>query len=62
MVFLNRRGYAPVLMCQQCGWSGSCERCDANLTWHRSLGVCAATTAVASSRRRRCVPSAARMR
>jgi primosomal protein N' (replication factor Y) len=38
MVFLNRRGYAPVLMCQQCGWSGSCERCDAHLTWHRSMG------------------------
>ncbi len=36
MVFLNRRGYAPVLMCEQCGWSGSCERCDAHLTWHRS--------------------------
>jgi primosomal protein N' (replication factor Y) len=38
MVFLNRRGYAPVLMCQQCGWHGSCERCDAHLTWHRSMG------------------------
>ena len=36
MVFLNRRGYAPVLMCQQCGWSGNCERCDAHLTWHRT--------------------------
>ena len=35
MVFLNRRGYAPVLMCQSCGWHGSCERCDAHLTWHR---------------------------
>ncbi len=35
MVFLNRRGYAPVLMCQQCGWHGSCDRCDSNLTWHR---------------------------
>ncbi len=36
MVFLNRRGYAPVLMCQSCGWHGVCERCDANLTWHRA--------------------------
>ena len=36
MVFLNRRGYAPVLMCHQCGWSGNCQRCDAHLTWHRS--------------------------
>ena len=38
MVFLNRRGYAPVLMCQSCGWYGDCERCDAHLTWHRSAG------------------------
>jgi primosomal protein N' (replication factor Y) len=38
MVFLNRRGYAPVLMCQSCGWHASCERCDANLTWHRAAG------------------------
>ena len=35
MVFLNRRGYAPVLMCQSCGWFGNCERCDAHMTWHR---------------------------
>jgi primosomal protein N' (replication factor Y) len=38
MVFLNRRGYAPVLMCQSCGWYGECDRCDAHLTWHRSTG------------------------
>jgi primosomal protein N' (replication factor Y) len=38
MVFLNRRGYAPVLMCRSCGWHGRCERCDANLTWHRAAG------------------------
>jgi len=36
MVFLNRRGYAPVLMCGQCGWHGHCPRCEANMTWHRS--------------------------
>jgi primosomal protein N' (replication factor Y) len=39
MVFLNRRGYAPVLMCQSCGWAGSCDRCDAHLTWHRGAGL-----------------------
>ena len=38
MVFLNRRGFAPVLMCQECSWHGQCDRCDANLTWHRSAG------------------------
>jgi primosomal protein N' (replication factor Y) len=37
MVFLNRRGYAPVLMCGQCGWHGRCQRCETNMTWHRSL-------------------------
>lgn len=36
MVFLNRRGYAPLLLCGQCGWHGRCDRCEANLTWHRS--------------------------
>jgi len=38
MIFLNRRGYAPVLLCQSCGWHASCDRCDANLTWHRVAG------------------------
>ena len=36
LVFLNRRGYAPVLLCHECGWHGGCSHCDANLTWHRS--------------------------
>ena len=36
LIFLNRRGYAPVLLCHECGWHGACERCDANLTWHRA--------------------------
>jgi primosomal protein N' (replication factor Y) len=36
MLFLNRRGYAPVLFCPNCGWSAHCERCDAHLTVHRN--------------------------
>lgn len=36
MVFLNRRGYSPVLMCGKCGWPAECRRCDAHLTWHRA--------------------------
>ncbi len=32
LLFLNRRGYAPVLMCHDCGWVGKCQRCDAHLT------------------------------
>ncbi len=36
LLFLNRRGYAPVLFCPACGWSAHCRRCDANLTVHRN--------------------------
>lgn len=35
LVFRNRRGYAPVLFCQACGWSAQCQRCDRPLTLHR---------------------------
>ncbi|MGA6101901.1 primosomal protein N' [Psychrobacter pocilloporae] len=34
LVFLNRRGYAPVLLCEACGWQADCPRCDAHLTVH----------------------------
>ncbi len=37
IVFLNRRGFAPVALCQHCGWQAHCERCDARLTYHRDL-------------------------
>jgi primosomal protein N' (replication factor Y) (superfamily II helicase) len=30
LVFRNRRGYAPVLLCHDCGWSARCARCDAS--------------------------------
>ncbi|MFW2177158.1 MULTISPECIES: primosomal protein N' [unclassified Moraxella] len=36
LVFLNRRGYAPILMCDSCGWQADCPRCDAHLTVHFS--------------------------
>ncbi|HEX7027225.1 MAG TPA: primosomal protein N' [Gammaproteobacteria bacterium] len=35
IIFLNRRGYAPVMMCFDCGWTARCERCDAHMTWHQ---------------------------
>jgi primosomal protein N' (replication factor Y) len=35
LLFINRRGYAPVLFCPNCGWSAQCPRCDARLTVHR---------------------------
>ncbi len=34
MLFLNRRGFAPTLMCHHCGWVMPCDRCDARLTLH----------------------------
>ena len=39
LVFLNRRGYAPVLSCYACGWISECPRCDARQTFHSGKGV-----------------------
>ncbi len=39
MLFLNRRGYAPVLLCHACGWVPKCQRCDAHYTLHRTRQV-----------------------
>jgi primosomal protein N' (replication factor Y) len=36
LVFINRRGYAPVLACEACGWAAGCERCSARLVLHAS--------------------------
>ncbi len=35
LVYLNRRGYAPVLHCTECGWVAECPNCDLRLTLHR---------------------------
>ncbi|HET8880587.1 MAG TPA: primosomal protein N', partial [Solimonas sp.] len=35
LLFINRRGYAPVLLCHACGWRAACTHCDARLTLHR---------------------------
>lgn len=34
LIFINRRGFAPVLQCQDCGWIAECDHCDARLTIH----------------------------
>ena len=34
LVFINRRGYAPVLACEACGWAAGCERCTARMVLH----------------------------
>ncbi|MDF2446317.1 MAG: primosomal protein [Moraxellaceae bacterium] len=36
LVFINRRGFAPVLLCHDCGWQAHCRRCDARPTLHRA--------------------------
>jgi primosomal protein N' (replication factor Y) len=38
LVFKNRRGYAPVLICYDCGWNARCKRCDAAMTVHARGG------------------------
>ena len=54
LVFINRRGYAPVLTCEACGWCASCARCTAHLVLHaadRQLRChhCGAEQAIARS-------------
>lgn len=35
LIFLNRRGYAPVLSCQACGWLSNCQKCSTYMVLHR---------------------------
>ncbi|MDH5435283.1 MAG: primosomal protein N' [Gammaproteobacteria bacterium] len=35
LLFLNRRGFAPTLICHDCGWTADCERCNTHMTLHR---------------------------
>jgi primosomal protein N' (replication factor Y) len=34
LIFINRRGYAPVLACEACGWTAACSRCTARMVLH----------------------------
>lgn len=38
LVFINRRGFAPILLCHQCGWMKDCTACDSHLTLHKQSG------------------------
>lgn len=42
LLFLNRRGYAPILVCHGCGWIAECRQCDARMTvhWAKQSLVC----------------------
>ena len=37
ILFQNRRGFAPMIECKQCGWVPRCQHCDVSLTLHRSM-------------------------
>lgn len=37
ILFQNRRGYAPMIECKQCGWVPHCQHCDVSLTFHRNF-------------------------
>ena len=38
ILFQNRRGFAPMIECRECGWTPRCESCDVSLTYHKALG------------------------
>ena len=38
-MFQNRRGFAPVVVCQQCGWTPKCHNCDVSLVYHKNSGL-----------------------
>lgn len=35
LIFLNKRGYAPILLCQSCGYQADCVRCSSHMTYHK---------------------------
>ena len=37
ILFQNRRGFAPMIECKQCGWVPHCQHCDVSLTYHRQM-------------------------
>lgn len=39
LIFINRRGFAPVLFCDQCRWVMACDQCSARMVFHRRAGT-----------------------
>lgn len=39
LLFLNRRGYAPTILCQECAWIAECSRCDARMTFYKERNI-----------------------
>lgn len=38
MLFINRRGFAPIIQCKKCGWVAQCPDCSIGLNYHKHLG------------------------
>ncbi len=38
MLFINRRGFAPIVQCKKCGWVATCPDCSVGMTYHKKLG------------------------
>ena len=38
MLFINRRGFAPIVQCKQCGWVAQCPNCSVGMTYHKQMG------------------------
>ena len=38
MLFINRRGFAPIVQCKKCGWVAGCPDCSVGMTYHRAVG------------------------
>lgn len=39
ILFQNRRGFAPVVVCEQCGWTPKCAHCDVSMVYHKNLNM-----------------------
>ena len=39
IIFQNRRGFAPMVICRQCGWVPKCDNCDVSMVYHKSSGL-----------------------
>ena len=38
MLFINRRGFAPIVQCRKCGWTATCSECSVGMTYHKRIG------------------------
>jgi primosomal protein N' (replication factor Y) len=38
MLFINRRGFAPLTQCKKCGWTSVCPECSVGMTYHKRIG------------------------